>query len=58
MQIGALDEDLGLAIAKALRCDRLGAAVHGASFNWERATDQFVAAVGEAVAPVRMHEMA
>lgn len=58
MQIGALDEDLGLAIAKALRCDRLGAAVHGASFNWERATDQFVAAVGEAVTPVRLHEMA
>lgn len=58
MQIGALDEDLGLAIAKALRCDRLGAAVHGALFNWERATDQFVAAVGEAVTPVRLHEMA
>ncbi|WP_225206373.1 glycosyltransferase family 4 protein [Novosphingobium huizhouense] len=45
MQIGALDDDLGLAIAKALRCDRLGAAVHGASYNWDRATDQFLAAL-------------
>ncbi|MFM6831675.1 MAG: glycosyltransferase family 4 protein [Novosphingobium sp.] len=58
MQIGALDEDLGLAIRKTLRCDRLGAAVHGASFNWERATDQFIEAVGEAVRPIRQLETA
>ncbi len=58
MQIGALDEDLGLAISKVLRCDRLGAAVHGASFNWDRATDQFIEAVGEAVSPVRQLELA
>ena len=49
MQIGALDEDLGLAIRKALRCDRIGAAVHGARYNWDRATDQFLEAVGEAI---------
>ncbi|MFM5885705.1 MAG: glycosyltransferase family 4 protein [Novosphingobium sp.] len=43
--VGALDEDLGLAIRKALRCDPLGAAVLGASYSWDRATDQFVAAL-------------
>ena len=43
--VGALDEDLGLAIRKALRCDPLGAAVMGASYSWDRATDQFVAAL-------------
>lgn len=41
----ALDEDLGLAIRKALRLDRTAAAVFGARFTWERATDQFVAAL-------------
>lgn len=49
MQIGALDEDLGLAIRKALRCDRIGAAVQGARYNWDRATDQFLEAVGDAI---------
>lgn len=53
MQIGALDEDLSVAIQKAMRCDTLGAAVHGASFNWDRATDQFIAAVSEVALPVR-----
>lgn len=58
MKIGALDEDLSVAIRKALACDRLGVAVHGASFNWDRATDQFLAAVGEAVQPERKLEPA
>ncbi|MFN4134205.1 MAG: glycosyltransferase family 4 protein [Novosphingobium sp.] len=58
MTIGALDEDLALAVAKALRCDRLGAAVHGARFNWDRATDQFLAAVTEAMEPARLSEPA
>lgn len=52
MQVGALDEDLALAINKALRCDRTGAAVQGARYNWDRATAQFLAAVSQAVAPV------
>lgn len=51
MRIGALDDDLAIAIHKALTCDRLGAAVHGASYNWDRATDQFLAAVEEAALP-------
>lgn len=58
MTIGALDEDLARAIQKALRCDKLGAAVHGASYNWDRATDQFIKAVGEAVQSDRELELA
>jgi glycosyltransferase involved in cell wall biosynthesis len=47
--IGALDDDLELAIAKALRLDRTAAAVYGARFSWEMATDQFLAAIGGVV---------
>ena len=43
--IGALDNDLAIAVNKALRMDRRAAAVFGASFSWSRATDQFFAAV-------------
>lgn len=50
MTVGALDEDLGLAIRKALRVDPLAAAVYGNSFSWDRATDQFLAALVDAVA--------
>lgn len=50
MTIGAVNEDLGLAIRKAFRLDRLGAAVHGSSFSWDRATDQFEMALAAAVA--------
>lgn len=48
--IGALDEDLDLAIRKALRLDPMGAAVIGASYSWNRATDQFIAALDHALA--------
>lgn len=58
MQIGALDEDLTLAIRKALRCDRMAAAVQGARYNWDRATDQFLQAVSRAIEPVREMEPA
>ncbi len=47
--VGALDDDLGRAIATALRCDRQAAAVIGARYSWARATDQFLAALGDAV---------
>lgn len=46
--VGALDEDLSVAIRKALKLDPLAAAVIGASYSWERATDQFVTALSEA----------
>ncbi len=51
MTIGALNEDLELAINQALRMDSLGAAVVGASYSWDRATDQFLAALEDAAKP-------
>lgn len=50
--VGALDEDLCIAISHALRVDRQAAAVYGSRYSWEAATDQFLAALREAaVAP-------
>ncbi len=46
--IGVLDEDLTLAIGKALRLDGKAAAVFGSRFTWEHATDQFIAAIASA----------
>ncbi len=51
--IAALDDDLDKAIAKALRLDRSAAAVFGSRFTWQRATDQFVAAIESAVQSVK-----
>lgn len=48
MRVGSLRADLDHAIVAALRCDRMGAAVHGASYSWDRATDQFLAALTDA----------
>jgi glycosyltransferase involved in cell wall biosynthesis len=46
--VGALDEDLGAAIGRALQVDRSDAAAAGARFSWDRATDQFLAAISGA----------
>lgn len=46
--IGVLHDDLTRAIHGALRLDPLAAAVYGAGYSWERATDQFLAAVTDA----------
>jgi glycosyltransferase involved in cell wall biosynthesis len=46
---GAVSEDLGAAVIRALGCDRNAAAALGERFSWERATDQFLAAVTTAV---------
>lgn len=54
MAVGALDDNLDVAIARALRCDSLGAAVFGNGFSWDRATEQFV----EALDFARMRELA
>lgn len=58
--IAAIDDDLALAIDKALRLDRAAAAVFGSRFTWERATDQFVTAIQGAMrsAPERELERA
>ena len=43
--VGALDDDLKQAVARALQLDRLAAATYGARFSWEAATDQFISAL-------------
>jgi glycosyltransferase involved in cell wall biosynthesis len=50
--IGGLDENLSMAIDKALAADRKAAAAYGKQFSWERATDQFLDALGSAVPDV------
>ena len=49
--VGVLHDNLTFAIQRALRLDPLAAAVYGAGFGWDRATDQFEAALTEAVNP-------
>jgi glycosyltransferase involved in cell wall biosynthesis len=53
--IGALDEDLGRAVERALRADRNAAAIEALNYGWERCTDRFIAglAAGEWVKPLR-----
>ena len=54
--IGAVDDDLDTAIAHALLASRADCAAYGASFSWETATDQFIAALGsvlEQAAPAK-----
>lgn len=46
--VGALDHDLARAITAALTCDRAATAAHGGSYSWDRATDQFLNALGSA----------
>lgn len=48
LPVGCLNHDLSVAIAGALGCDRMAAAAYGASFSWEKCTDQFEAALCEA----------
>ncbi|MCZ4340919.1 glycosyltransferase family 1 protein [Sphingomonadaceae bacterium G21617-S1] len=40
-----MDEDLGIAIDKALACPRAAAAAYGATFGWRRSAEQFLAAL-------------
>ena len=55
--VGVLDKDLPVAIDKALRLDRQAAAVFGARFSWEAATDQFLAAIHGAVEEAEPREL-
>ncbi|MDT9012609.1 glycosyltransferase family 1 protein [Novosphingobium sp. APW14] len=48
--VGVCDVDLGQAVLKALTLDRSAAAVFGQQFSWERATDQFITAIQDALA--------
>jgi len=40
-----MDEDLGVAIGRALACDRAAAAAYGGTFGWRRSAEQFLAAL-------------
>ncbi|ATE64882.1 glycosyltransferase family 4 protein [Rhizorhabdus dicambivorans] len=40
-----MDENLGVAIARALACDRAAAAAYGATFGWRRSAEQFLDAL-------------
>ena len=55
--VGAVDEDLALAVQRTLRVDRQAAAVFGARFSWERATDQFLSAILAAVDTAPLAEL-
>ncbi len=46
-KIGAVAEDLGIAMAEALKAGRMDCARYGALFSWERSCDQFLAALAE-----------
>ncbi|MCZ8320813.1 MAG: glycosyltransferase family 1 protein [Novosphingobium sp.] len=57
--VGVCDEDLERAVLRALTLDRSAAAVFGQRFNWEQATDQFVAAISlPQEERLRSHELA
>ncbi|MGN6358503.1 MAG: glycosyltransferase family 4 protein [Novosphingobium sp.] len=43
--VGALDDDIAVAIQRSLQLDRQAAAIFGARFSWAAATDQFLAAI-------------
>ena len=42
---GALDEDLSVAILRALQCDRQACASYGRSFSWRRSAQEFLDAL-------------
>lgn len=49
--VGAVDEDLGAAVTRALGLRRDDAALFAGGFTWEAATDQFLGALEDAVIP-------
>jgi glycosyltransferase involved in cell wall biosynthesis len=53
-EVGAMSEELGPAIAEALKRDRTVCAAYGRSFSWEASAQQFL----EALAPMRASAVA
>ena len=51
-RVGGVAEDLSQAMALALAADRAAAAAYGALFSWDRACDQFLAALAEVDVPL------
>ena len=48
--VGALNDDLALAMTQALSCSRKDAAAYGRTFSWDRCTSQFEEALDSAIA--------
>jgi glycosyltransferase involved in cell wall biosynthesis len=51
-RVGAVDDDLGVAMQKALTADRGDCARYGAGFSWERSCDEFLAGLAEVEGPL------
>jgi glycosyltransferase involved in cell wall biosynthesis len=49
---GALDEDLGHAVARALQIPRERCRVHAGTFSWRRCAEQFLANLRPASPPI------
>lgn len=56
--VGALDENLALAVDRALQVDRADAATFGSCYTWQAATDAFAAALSEAANPQALQSAA
>lgn len=52
--VGCVDADLGKAVGRALKGDRLAAAEAGRHFDWDRCTDQFLLNLDDAKLPAPM----
>lgn len=48
VRIGALDDDLGAAVARALKADRGAAAVEAAHYSWDQCTNLFYSGLSKA----------
>jgi hypothetical protein len=48
--VGALNDDLAIAMKQALACKRDDAAAYGRTFSWDRCTSQFEDALESAIA--------
>jgi glycosyltransferase involved in cell wall biosynthesis len=55
--IGALDQDLGKAIALALTADRGACATEGRRYDWARCTDQFLGGIATIAQPAIRHPL-
>jgi glycosyltransferase involved in cell wall biosynthesis len=50
--VGAVEDDLALAMRRALAADRGDCARYGAGFSWERSCDEFLAGLAEVEGPL------
>ena len=53
-RVGAVDDDLATAIARALTADRADCTAYAENFRWEKCVDQFVAGLAAVEGPVAL----